>query len=87
MVSASGGVPEKEEHPQPKNVDDYVYVTDYVWDQICNNMDEIEPQYVPILLLMEASGFRLVDILNLKQDALIEIAGEYWVRSERTNSR
>ncbi len=50
-------------------------------------MDEIEPQYVPILLLLEATGFRLVDILNLKQDALIEIAGEYWVRSERANLR
>lgn len=72
---------------EPKNDEDYVYVTDYVWDQIYNNLESLEPQYVPILLLLESTGYRLVDILNLKQDSLIEISGEYWIRSERTNSR
>ncbi|WP_145939550.1 hypothetical protein [Paenibacillus glacialis] len=50
---------------QFKQDDDYV--SDYVWAQIVDNLNLIEKQYLPILLLMEATGFRLIDILSLKQ--------------------
>jgi integrase len=72
---------------EPKKDEDYKYVTDFVWEQIVRNLRDVDPQYLPILLLLESSGFRLIDILNLKQDNLIAISGDYWVRSERSNSR
>jgi integrase len=79
----------QEDRPKlkPKNDEDYKHVSDYVWKQILAKLDLLDEQYATILLLMETSGFRLIDILNLKQDCLIEINDQYWVRSGRTNSR
>ncbi len=70
-----------------KRDEDYREVSDFVWEQIVANLDKLEPQYLPILLLMEATGLRLIYILKLNQDCLIEINGDYWVRSQRINSR
>ncbi|MBY3621305.1 MULTISPECIES: tyrosine-type recombinase/integrase [unclassified Paenibacillus] len=79
----------QEDRPKlkPKNDEDYKHVSDYVWEQILANLDLLDDQYATILLLMEASGFRLIDILNSNQDCLIEINDQYWVRSGRKNSR
>ncbi|WP_010492517.1 tyrosine-type recombinase/integrase [Paenibacillus elgii] len=79
----------QEDRPKlvPKKDEDYGYVSDYVWNQIIAKLDDMEPQYLPILLLLEATGYRLTEILYLKQDCLVDISGDYWVRSERTNSR
>ncbi|GKU79082.1 hypothetical protein L3i20_v234790 [Paenibacillus sp. L3-i20] len=72
---------------EPKKDDDYEFVSDYVWNQIVSKKDMIEPQYLPILLVLEATGFKLDEILKLKQDCIFDINGYHWLRSERTNSR
>src|SRR5690606_11963199 len=72
---------------EPKKDEEYEYVSDFVWDQILEKIDKLHPQYATILLLMEATRFRLLDILSLKIDCLIEINKNYWIKSEKANSR
>jgi site-specific recombinase XerD len=39
------------------------------------------------VLLLEATGFRLMEILMLELDCLIENSTGYWLKSERVNSK
>lgn len=79
----------QEDRPKlnPKKDEDYKPVSDTVWEQILRNLDKLNHQYATILLLLEATGKRLIDILNLKKDSIIHITGDYWIRFEKTNSR
>jgi len=75
----------QEDRPKlkPRKISDYKYMTDNVWKQIVDNIEKLDTQYVPMILLMEATGFLLVDVLNLKIDCLIENTDGFWIISER----
>lgn len=56
--------------------DQIKFVPDHVWEQLVKAIEEsgakgrLEAEYIPILLVMEASGFRGSDVLGLKVDCL-----------------
>lgn len=55
------------------------YIPDEVWEQVINNIDKLPSKYIPILLILEASGFRISDVLSLKIDCLLEQEDGYWL--------
>lgn len=68
-----------EDYPKVFSISDKIkYIPDHVWEQVLENLDEVNPSYVPILLLMEASGFRVSDVLGLKIDCLHKDNDEKW---------
>lgn len=56
------------------------YIPDYIWDQVVENIHLMNPYYVPVILIMEGSGFRGSDVLGLKIDCLDkDNKGDYWL--------
>ncbi len=53
----------------------------HIWNQIVDNISSLDPQYVPIIMLMEATGFHLIDILTLKFDCLSFGEDGVWIES------
>jgi integrase len=68
---------------QPRKISEYKFMPDFVWNQVVDNISFLDPQYVPIVMLMEATGFHLIDILTLKLDCLIYGEDGTWIKSER----
>ncbi|MGO4274686.1 hypothetical protein AB4Z22_33430 [Paenibacillus sp. TAF58] len=64
----------QEDRPKlkPREITDYKYDSDFIWKQIFDNISFMDPQYVTILMLMEATGFHLIDVLNLRLNCLID---------------
>jgi len=79
----------QEDRPKlkPRKISDYKYMTDNVWKQIDENIEKMDSQYVPMILIMKATGFQLVDVLNLKIDSLIENIDGFWIISERVKTK
>lgn len=76
----------QEDRPKikPRNILEFKYMSDYIWRQIIENISYLDKQYVPIVMLMEATGLHLIDVLNLKLDCLISGKDGTWIKSERT---
>lgn len=63
-----------------QSFDDPKYIPDYIWDQVVENIHLIGDRYVPIILIMEGSGFRGSDVLGLKINCLErDNKGDYWL--------
>lgn len=61
------------------NADTIKYIPDEVWEQLLNHLPKLNPLYVPILLVLEASGFRISDTLLLKKDCLERRKDGWWL--------
>ncbi|AVQ97747.1 recombinase XerD [Oceanobacillus iheyensis] len=55
------------------------YIPDEVWEQVISNINKLPSKYVPILIILEASGFRISDVLLLKTDCLLRKDDGYWL--------
>jgi len=45
------------------------YIEDEILEQLENNLDKLTPvKYIPVIILLRASGWRISDILNLRYD-------------------
>lgn len=64
---------------QKRKPSDIKCIPDDVWNQVINHIHKLPSEYVPILLLMEASGFRVCDILSLKMDCLVNQEDGWWL--------
>lgn len=71
-----------EDRPQQKKrkADTLNYIPDYVWDQVVENISSFSSEMVPIILLMEATGFRICDVLQIKLDCLLEQEDGFWIQ-------
>ncbi|MDQ0876601.1 integrase [Paenibacillus sp. V4I3] len=71
-----------------KNVNDEInHIPDHIWDQVINHIDQFPEKYVPIILVMEASGFRSCDVLSLKLDCLLETDNGWWLVGDQQKVR
>ncbi|MEK4510802.1 recombinase XerD [Paenibacillus anaericanus] len=68
---------------EKKKITEYEYVDDHIWEQITDKLPDLDSQYLPIVILMEATGFHLIDILNLRLNCLQIREDGYWIVSER----
>ncbi|WAH36412.1 tyrosine-type recombinase/integrase [Alicyclobacillus dauci] len=70
-----------EDYPkrQETNPNTVKYIPDYIWDLVLSNIDQFKREYIPILLVMEATGFRVSDVLMLKLDCLTKDKTGWWI--------
>jgi integrase len=64
--------PEDKPKLQRKKADKIKYIPDYVWEQILSHISHLPKDTIPMVLLLEATGFRISDICGLKVDCLIK---------------
>ncbi len=69
---------DKPKHPKSDSAK-IKYIPDYVWEQVIDNINKLSAEYIPILIVMEASGFRVSDVLSLKIDCLLKQKDGWWL--------
>ncbi|MDQ0193840.1 abortive infection family protein [Paenibacillus wynnii] len=75
----------QEDRPRikPKDIDDYKYLSDYVWNQVIEKIDTLNSNYRLIILLMEATGFKANEVLTLRLDAVAKKNDGYWIKKDK----
>ncbi|PFR33290.1 tyrosine-type recombinase/integrase [Bacillus cereus] len=70
-----------EDIPKKKRAkaDEIKYIPDEVWEQLVYHINQLSSGHIPIILLMEATGFRISDVLSLKIDCLINQEDGWWI--------
>jgi integrase len=76
-------LPEDKPKLPPKSVDNVKYISDYVWEQIMSHMEKLPEEIRQIVLLLEATGFRISDTCALKIDCLIHREDGWWIVGEQ----
>ncbi|MFC3748703.1 tyrosine-type recombinase/integrase [Paenibacillus sp. GCM10012306] len=59
--------------------EDIKYIPDHIWNQVIDHIHNLPKEIIPIIFLMEATGFRSCDVLLLKKDCLLHQEEGYWV--------
>ena len=65
----------KEDIPrrQKWNADKTKYISEEVLNQLEDNIEFIKPQeYIPIVIILRATGMRISDVLNLRYDKCLD---------------
>ncbi|MFL6555026.1 MAG: tyrosine-type recombinase/integrase, partial [Bacillus sp. (in: firmicutes)] len=75
--------PEDKPKLPPKSKDNVKYISDFVWEQIMNHMEKLPEEIRQIILLLEATGFRISDTCALKIDCLIQKEDGWWIVGEQ----
>lgn len=75
--------PEDKPKSPPKSKDNVKYISDFVWEQIMNHMEKLPEDIRTLILLLEATGFRISDTCALKVDCLIQKEDGWWVVGEQ----
>ena len=60
-----------QDYPRRTNKKDKTvkYIEDEILEQLENNLDKLTPaKYIPVIILLRASGWRISDVLNLRYD-------------------
>lgn len=67
-----------------KNYYDHIkHVPDHVWEEVQNNLHLINPEVARLILIMEASGFRVSDVCQLKKDCLVYKTNGWWLKGDQ----
>lgn len=72
-------VPDDKPRLPPKASGPIKYISDFVWDQLILHMDKLPQDIIPLVILLEATGFRVSDVCTLKIDCLIQKEDGWWV--------
>jgi integrase len=75
--------PEDKPKLNEKKADQIKYIPDFIWEQIIDHIEELPKEIVPIVLLLEASGFRISDVVALKINCLVQKEDGYWLVGEQ----
>lgn len=75
--------PEDKPRRSRVNHDKIKYIPDVVWQQLLDHIHELPPEYIPIVLLFEATGFRGSDVLSLKLDCLQKRDDGWWISGDQ----
>jgi integrase len=75
----------QEDRPKikPKDIHDYKYLSDFVWKQVLEKINNLNTNYRLIVQLLEATGFKANEVLTLKIDALVKKDDGYLVKKEK----
>jgi integrase len=79
--------PEDKPRLPGKTPDSIKYISDFVWDQIIHHLEKLPQEIIPMVLLLEATGFRISDICELKIDCLIQREDGWWISGEQRKVR
>ena len=68
--------------PQHKYAEDK-YIPETVLHQLEQQMHKLPPKYLPIVIILRASGWRIGDVLNLRYDTCLERSSSgWWLRGD-----
>ena len=68
--------------PQQKYTEDK-YIPELVLSQLEEHMHHLPSRYLPIVIILRASGWRIGDVLNLRYDTCLEhTASGWWLRGD-----
>ncbi|WP_282937571.1 abortive infection family protein [Paenibacillus sp. RC67] len=78
----------QEDRPKikPKDIHDYKYLSDYVWNQVLEKIEALNTNYRLIVLLLEATGFKANEVLTIKIDALVNKDNGYWIKKDKRDN-
>ncbi|HBH0620046.1 TPA: transposase, partial [Clostridioides difficile] len=71
----------KEDIPRPikRSENDIKYIPEGILQQIEEKLEFLKPsKYIPIIVLLRATGWRISDILNLRYDNCLEQTAQGW---------
>lgn len=80
-------VPEDKPRLPPKASNQIKYISDFVWDQLLFHMEKLPQEVIPVVILLEASGFRISDVCTLKIDCLIQKEDGWWIVGDQRKVR
>lgn len=60
------------------------YIPDDIWVQVLDNLESLPNKFFPILIVLEASGFRSIDVLSLKLDCLLKSQDGWWLVGDQS---
>lgn len=66
----------------PRVSDNIQFVPDIVLEQLYSNINELPTEVIPIVYIMFKTGLRISDILELKQNCLIQLNNKYWIETD-----
>jgi integrase len=66
-----------------KSEENVKYISDFVWEQIMIHIEKLPEEIRQIILLLEATGFRISDTCALKIDCLIQKEDGWWIVGEQ----
>lgn len=66
--------------------DAITFIPDHIWEQVIENISSLSKETIPIILILEATGFRICDVLQLKQNCLVEQADGFWIQGLQRKS-
>jgi len=59
------------------------HVPDYVWEQVQEYLHKIDPEIARLIVIMEATGFRVSDVCQLKLNCLIYKQNGWWLSGDQ----
>lgn len=67
----------------PKKSNDQIdYISDFVLEQLFENINHLHKDVVPVVYTMFKTGLRISDVLELKQDCLIKLNNKFWIETD-----
>ena len=74
--------PEDKPNIHKKSNDQIDYVSDFVLEQLFDNINNLHKEVVPIVYTMFKTGLRISDALGLKQDCLVKLNNKFWIETD-----
>ena len=67
-----------------KSANSIKYLPKEILEQLENNLEHLSPaKYIPVIIILRASGWRISDVLNLRYDnCLIEAGNDYYLNGD-----
>ncbi|WP_017815164.1 tyrosine-type recombinase/integrase [Paenibacillus shenyangensis] len=67
-----------------KNYYDHIkHIPDPIWEQVQHHLHLLPPVLARLILVMEASGFRVSDVCQLNQDCLVYKSNGWWLKGDQ----
>lgn len=64
------------------------YIPETVLSQLDASLEHLPPIYIPVVIVLRASGWRISDVLSLKQELCLEYqAGQFWLVGDIQKTR
>ncbi|WP_255292130.1 tyrosine-type recombinase/integrase [Bacillus pseudomycoides] len=55
------------------------HVPDFIWEKVLENLHELKPEIARLIVIMEATGFRISDVCQLKLNCLLYKQDGWWL--------
>jgi len=75
-------LPEDKPKLSKKSNDQIDYISDFVLEQLFDNINNLHTDVIPVVYTMFKTGLRISDVLGLKQDCLVKLNNKFWIETD-----